>query len=368
MLLSNARKFARKHIVFGKSSPISGRFHEDKYPFIGKPLDSLDKIRVRQTVVYKASSCMGTVFSQIAMVYRLTERPGDMLFVAQSDDDAKDWMITRGKAFIKSIEPLMSTLLVDRNAIQNTLVQWPHQWLIVTGPGANARESKQVRYVHTDEAHLDAFSPGSLAAFNKRMGRRWDRHELHVSTASAEATVDGEGKPVSKEIDVKYHEGQQDEWHQMCPHCNRLFWPLWEQYALDKYGQRVFVWTDSQSENETLDSIHVICPWCNKEIYDSPPTRYEMNLGGDYVMQNPDHQIVNESYRWSALAPDWITWREILMTYLSAMTAARHGDISQMEDFIKKVLCMTWRGHIPDLLDAYISGDYNLGDEWIPTK
>lgn len=363
----NAIDFATRHIVFKESSPISGAFNIDKYRFLGPPLLALDKIRVKQTTIYKAASSLGTVFAQLAMGYRLCCRPGNMLFVAQTDDDAGDWMKTRGRPWLESIEYLASLLDKGKYSMTNGLVLFPHQWLMIHGPGTNNQNSKQVRYVQTDEAHLDSWKPGSMAAFTNRMGDRWDRHELHVSTAADEATVDAEGNPVSKEIDVKYHEGQQDEWHLGCIHCGNLVWPLWEQYSVEHYnGHRVFQWIDSQSETETIDSLRMVCPHCGKETFDDPKTRVEMSEGGGYVEMNPGHSVESESYRWSRFAPNWIPWRNILIAYLKAMKAARSGDMTQVEEFTKKVLCMTWRGHIPDLMDAYVTGDYKIGDVWIP--
>lgn len=363
----NAIQWATKRIHFSKSSPISGQFNIDRYPFLRKPLLALDNIRTRQIVVYKGASCLGTVFSQLAMCYRLDRRPGDMQFTAQTDDDAKDWSVTRGKQFMQQIPSLMSLLVNPdvKNAItkipmQNGLYLWPHQFLVITGPGINAQQSKQVRYLHTDESHI--FGPGVLAALDNRMGLRWDRASLHVTTAPDQAVIVGE-EVVAQEVDVKYHEGQQDEWNQMCPHCNALFWPLWGEYAQDRYnGELIYHWTESQSETETLDSIHAACPHCGKEIIDEPRTRREMNSGGDYVCENPTHDATKESYRWSRLAPDWIPWRDVLSIYRSAMNMARNGDIMPYANFVKKELCMTWRGKVPDIADANITGDYMLAN------
>lgn len=363
----NAIDFSTRHVVFKESSPISGAFDIDKYRFLAKPLLSLDNIRVKQTTIYKAASSVGTVCGQIAMAYRLACRPGSMLFVCQTDDDAKDWMATRGRSWFESIDYLTSLLKEGRYSIKSDLLTWPHQWLMIHGPGVNNQNSRQVRYVHTDEAHLDAWKPGFMASFTTRMGLRWDRNEFHVSTASDESTVDGEGKPVSREIDVKYHEGQQDEWHLGCVHCHKLVWPLWEQYSVDHYnGHKVFQWKESQSHKETIESLVMICPYCGKETKDDPKIRYEMSMMGDYVAMNPGHDPKNESYRWSRFAPNWMRWDEILETYLKAVSIARSGSMKEMEEFTKKWLCMTWRGHIPDLMDAYVTGDYRLGDVWIP--
>jgi phage terminase large subunit GpA-like protein len=252
----------------------------------------------------------------------------------------------------------------SKYSITKGLILWPHQFLIISGPGKNAQQSKQVRYLHTDEAHL--YPPGTLAALDARMGERWDRSALHVSTASDQSAMTGDDpdSAIAFEIDVKYHEGQQDEWHQMCPHCNRLFWPLWGTYSMDRYGMYVYNWKESQSETETLESIHMVCPHCAKEIKDEPLLRREMNLGGDYIAQNLNHDRQKLSYRWSRLVPDWIPWRNILSIYQRAIMFARNGDTMPMSEFVKKVLCMTWTGAVPDIGEAHISGDYKLGDLW----
>lgn len=344
--------WAEKYVVFEKGSPIKGPFHLPKYPMLRKPLESLDNIAIKQTVVYKASSALGTVFLQIATGYRLDRRPGDMLLVAQSDDDATDWSKTRIRPFLTRIEPLVAMLRNDKYAVTNDMLQWPHQFAIISGPGVNSQNSKQVRYVHTDESHL--WKAGALAAFEKRMGGRWDRSGLHVSTAADEGA----------DIDALYHEGAQNEWHHRCPSCHALVWLLWREASRKHYGGEVFRWRECEDERESLNTIVFVCPHCHVEHADTPRSRFALCENGDYIPQNPGHEPAKESFRWSVFCGHWIAWRDILAEHFQAMKAARIGDLSKHADFVKKRECRSYVAEIPDLGESVEGRDYRIGDVW----
>ncbi len=346
-----ALEWAEKYVYFAKSSPVTGPFLLKKYPFLKRPLESLDDISKKQTVVYKASSALGTVFLQIATGFRLDRRPGDMLLVAQSDDDAGDWSKTRIRPFIQSLEPLMSMLKNDKNAITNDLMQWPHQFVIISGPGLNSQNSKQVRYVHSDEAHL--YKAGALAAFDKRMGGRWDRASLDVSTAADEGA----------DVDLRYYEGRQNEWHHRCS-CGELIWLLWREAAKKHYGQEVFRWRECEHEADTLQTIHVVCPRCGKPHEDTPRARFALLSDGDYIAMNPNAQPKNESFRWNVFAAHWISWGDILSEHFQAMRAARIGDLTKHADFVKKRECRSYVAEIPDLGESVAGRDYKLDEIW----
>lgn len=348
----DAIAWANKYVVFEKSSPVTGAFNLHKYPFLASPLRALDDISKKQIVVYKASSALGTVFLQIATAYRLDRRPGDMLIVAQSDDDANDFSKTRVRPFVERLEPLMSMLKKDKYAITNDMLQWPHQFAIISGPGVNSQNSKQVRYVHTDESHL--WKSGALAAFEKRMGGRWDRSGLHVSTAADEGA----------DIDALYHEGAQNEWHHRCPSCNELVWLQWREASKKHYGAEVFRWRECEDERQSLDSITLVCPHCKAEHADTPRSRFALCEHGDYIPMNPAHEPAKESFRWNVFAAHWIAWRDILAEHFQAMKAARIGDLSKHADFVKKRECRSYVPEIPDLGESVEGRDYRLADVW----
>lgn len=350
----NALEFGRKYIVFEKASPICGAFDITRYRMLEKPLIDVGNIGIKQMVVYKASSCMGTVFAQIATAYRLDQRPGDMIAVAQSDDDAGDWSKTRVRPFLERIPPLMATLKNTTHAITNDLWQWPHQFLILTGPGLFSQNSKQVRYIVTDESHL--YAAGTLTAFDKRMGGRWDRAALHVTTAADEGA----------EIDGLYYDGKQNEFHHRCVHCHQTIWLLWTDAAKEHYnGESVFKWDENQSEIATLNSIRVICPLCGKENANTDRVRFAMQTDGDYVSINPDAPDETQSYRWNCFAAHWINWRDILAEHFAAMAAAKMGDLKKHEDFVKKRECRSYTHQIPDLGIVTPYQDYRIGEIWI---
>lgn len=352
------RDFATKCIRFDKTSPVTGLFRLDLYPFLGKPMDASDDIAVKRLVILKASSCLGTVLGQIINSKRIAQEVGDQIMVCQTDDDAAKWTKTRGKEWLESIPDVMRLLKDDKYAQTNDLWLFRHKFLIITGPGLSAAQSDQVRYVQTDESHLPAYAPGRLVEFEKRMGSRWDRQSTHITTAADEG----------KEVDRFYYEASQDEWHARCvnPKCGKLFWMLWEEDAQKAYnGERVFLWDEQQSESATLDSIRVKCPHCDTIRLDNSRDRYALQRHGDYQTKNPEASKSLKSFRWSVFAAHWIPWRDMLAEYKAALNAWNMGDLKPFEDWEKKRLCKTWIARAPSIGAGNGSSDYKIGSVWI---
>ena len=345
-MITDAIAYARKHVYFWQASPISGPFDDAKYPFIRKPLLSLDNIDAKETVVYGPAQSLKSVFLEIATAYRAGVSQNTILCVAQSDDDADEFAKVKLNPFLERI-PHLNDTQVTKHTI--CLWRWANHELIISGPGTNAQNSKSARFIHTDESHL--YKLGTLAALTDRSGQRWNRHGLHVTTAADEGT----------EVDVKWHQGNQQEWHVRCLHCNALFQPLWEEESRRVYnGHRVFQWLENGSETETLDSIKMVCPHCDKPIENTPRNRVMMDDGADYIAGNPAADKSTLSFRWNAFASRYKPLRDLLSIYLKAIESAKLGDFKPYENWVKKQEVRTWTGEIPQVGNATLGRDHSL--------
>lgn len=358
----NALDYSKAKIRFAKTSDITGRFEIEKYRFLEAPLKDLSNPRIRRMVVYKASSCMGTVFAQCAMAYRIERELGDIQFVAQTDSDAAEWTVTRGKEFIlrlpsiDALIPRADTGKIRAYAITNSLWQFAHKFALIAGPGVANQQSKQVRFLFTDESHLvESFPDGTLAAFEKRMGGKWNRAALHVTTAADKG----------REVDLMYHDGAQNEFHLRCLNCKQLFWPLWEDDAKDYYKKRLFVWDEKDNEQDTINTLRLVCPHCSHEHQDDMQTRFGLQTHGDYVAMNPDALVENQSYRWSCFCFYPMPWKERLSEWLAALRAEKLGDLAPMADFIKKRLCQSYVPTLHNVGESITNRDYKTGSFWI---
>ena len=345
-MITNAVDYATKHVYFWQSSPISGKFDIAKYPFVKKPLLSLDDIDVKETVVYGPAQSFKSVFLQIATAYRLSVAQNTVLAVAQSDDLAEEFAKVKLNPFLERLPHLFDTQVVKHTI---GLWRWPNHELIICGPSENQQQSKSCRFLHTDEGHL--YKYGALAALTDRMGQRWNRHGLHTTTAADAGT----------EIDTKFHQGNKQEWHVRCIYCNGLFQPLWEDESRRVYnGHRVFRWLDSGSETETLNSIQTFCPHCDKPIANVPRNRVEMDDGADYIAMNPSADKSTLSFRWNAFASRYKPLRDLLSIYLKAIESAKLGDFAPYENWVKKQEVRTWTGEIPQVGTVAINRDHEL--------
>lgn len=306
-----------------------------------------DDIRVKRLVIYKASSAMGTVLGQILNLKRIVCDVGDQLMVCQTDDDAGIWSKTRGKEWVKANANAVRLLSRDKYSMNNDLWLFRHKFLGITGPGINAAQSVQVRYVQSDESHLDAYPPGRLVEFEKRMGGRWDRQATHITTAP----------DAGKEVDKFFEEGQQDEWHFRCPKCAHLIAPLWGDEWREKYERGGFI-------PQVDGSVRFDCPFCGRVYHDTARDRYTLVKDGDYVPANPSASIHTRSFQWPVFAAHWISWGDLLVEHRAAMAAAKLGDLKPHEDWVKKRLCRAYVPTLPDFGDGKGASDYKLGDVW----
>lgn len=347
----NALEWASRKIVFTESSPITGRFDISKYRMLHKPLLALTDIRIKRLTCYKASSALGTVFLQTAVAFWLDQRSGSIQLACQSDDDGTDFMKTRGRKWFSRIPGISQTISNDKYATTNSLWLWPSKFLLVTGPGENAQQAKQVTHFVSDESHVEAFGEGSLAAFEERMSKRWNRMGLHVSTAANEG----------KEVDRFYKLGQQNEFHLCCPKCHKLTWGLWEDDAKAFYnGETVFKFNG--------DDVTFVCPHCSASYKDESRERFSLHQGSDYIAMNPDASIENQSFRWNCFAAWWVPWAEQLSKWREALEAAKLGNLGPHENFVKKRLCQSYKPEIPNTGDAVSFDSYKVGDVWITNE
>lgn len=344
--------FAAKYIKFNKpATPITGPFRIENYRFLEKPMWTADDIRVRMMIVLKASSSMGSVLGEIINTKRVACDVGDQIMVCQTEEKAENWSKTRGKDWLKAIPNISRLISNEKYAITNKLWQFRHKDLFIFGPGINNAQSDQVRFLQTDESHLDAYLPGALTEWGKRCGGKWHSQQTHITTAPDDG----------KEIANFYLSGNQDEWNLRCPKCNGLIDPIWSDVdALKaKYnGEAIFVYRDSDM------SPILVCPHCSHISHDNDKDRFKLNEHGDYVEANPSAAIAIRSFRWPVFAMHSIAWTGLLAEYRAAMDAAKLGDLKPHEDWIKKRECRIYFLRLPDFGGEKGVNDYKIGDEW----
>lgn len=348
-------EFCRKHVVFTRAgSPIIGPFRDEYYPFLREVFAASDDITCKRLVFLKASSSMGTVALQCMLAKRVSLDAGDILFVAQSDDDAAKFSKTRGKQFMADIGYTSRLLSREKYSVTNNLWLYRGKFVAIEGPGENNQNSQQTATVFTDESHTEAYLPGTLAAFEKRAGGKWNRKIIHATTAAN----------IEKEITKFYFEGDQSEWHLRCPKCASLIDPIFSDMdALnEKYnGVPVFIFSDIEK------SPRVICPHCQHESRDTSRDRFLLNKDGGYVMANAEASRATRSFRWPVWAMHSISWDGLLSEYRAALASARLMDLTPLEDWVKKRECRPWKNEAPDFGQTKI-GAFKCGDIWVTSE
>jgi hypothetical protein len=168
------------------------------------------------------------------------------------------------------------------------------------------------------------------------------------------------------EVDLLYHDGPQHEWHQCCPKCHELVWPLWKEASKAHYnGAEVFQWTESQSESETLASIRFVCPHCDTPFEDTRHVREALDEGAKYVSKHPNPEKIQpdtNSYRWNAFAPRWKPYSGLLATYLKSIHSFKMGELEPFKNWVTKYEVRSWTGEYPIIGNSTRGRNYESKD------
>lgn len=359
--MTNALDYCRKHVYFWQSSPIAGKFDESKYKFLVDILLSLDDIYCKDSTIFGPTQSVKTVLLQCVAAYLLDIKRKSMLAVAQSDEDAGEFSKVKLRPFLERIHSLKSTVKKGPYSITDSLWQWASHELIISGPGKNATNSKSACYILTDESHLwNLTNPGASHALRDRTGTRWDRHIFDFTTAP----------DAGAEVDVSYHKGRQNEWHLGCIYCEKPIWPIWtndprnrgDKEDIAYNGTEVFHWTESGSETEMLDSIHMRCPHCDGRIDDTVRNRVDLDVYAQYVAKNPDADRMFNSFRWNCFAPRWKPWRDLFSIYLTAIESAKLGSLEPYSNWVTKHEVRVNNHEYPMLGNSIQGRDYRSAD------
>jgi len=350
----NALEHSRKYITYNENSPITGPFEDSNYPFVREPLMAVTNPYAKEVTLYKASQSLGTQILLAAVAYVLNVKRCNVYLIAQDQDKVEAWAKKKVRPMLGRIKPLKETVRAASREcipITNTLWMWPNHSLQISGPSVNAQNSIDAPRVFMDEGHL--YDAGVFAAFEDRMGGRWDRQRFNVTTAADEG----------HEVDLLFMQGRQNEWHLPCYACNQLIWPLWKGADMEYYnGERLFVWRDMDSDVATLETLRLICPHCQHELRYDLRQRKEMDKLAAYVAMNPGANPKFESFRYNRFAPYWREWEDSLTTYLQAIRSAKLGDLKPYENWVKKDECRAYDHSLPDFENGGVSKLFALGE------
>lgn len=349
--------WAEDNVMAIPYSPIPARFRSENSPWCREPLEVMVDPSVKMVQIVAAIQASKTLLMEVGSAYIISNMPGPMLWLDQTDDEARDQMTTRLQPLYENV-PAVKALMAgstgksrhntqrDRISFLNGMTQWVK--------GAHNKKNLQrrsIRWLFRDES--------------------WTHPAGHHKEAQARTTAFGwlgkdfgssQAGETDDDTDKAFRAGDQREWNYVCEGCEHVQPYLWEHVEWDKEAKGEEGWDYERVRR----SARVICAECGHE-HDTnmERTRRKMNNpdnGACFVAQNPGASSQNVSFHWNGLCSTPAGTLAVL--YLEAKDQAKRGDMENLKIFYQKRLALPWSDRFEDFKMEIDESSYREADLW----
>ena len=347
-------QWCEEHIEAIPYSPVPGGFRSANSPWIREPLEALADPAVSLVSIIAAIQAGKTMTAELGSCWIAANAPGPMLWLDQTDADAKDQMENRLQVLWKQCAPVRDILPkqqgADRHKLKRNSVSFMNGmtgWIL----GAHSKTNLQrrsIRWLIGDETWR--WPNGHMAEAEARVTAfGWLGKRFFVSQAG----------DVDDDTDRKFRSTSQREWCWRCPSCTKTQGWKWENIEWSK---------DAKQEDDTWDfervreTTEMFCE-CGHRFQDTARNRSLLNdprNGACYVSQNPRASRSNVGFHWNGLCAG--SWGNLAELYLRAKQTAKMGDMEQLKIFWQKRLALPFSEYSEDFTIQVSEGGYNRGD------
>lgn len=306
-----------------EASPLPGRWHNDKTPYLREIMDAVTDINIQKIVIMSAAQVGKTEAILNAIGYYVHYEPSPILVVQPT--------ITMGESFSKEKlsptirdTPVLAERISDKSRNSgNTIMQKVFPGGHVTIVGANSPSSlasRPIRIVLADEIDRYPATAGDegdpLLLAIKRTENFWNKKIIEVST------------PTTKEesrIAVEFENSSRGEWNIPCPCCGEL---------------QPLKWSGIVFDESDLSQIRYVCEKCG--AVSSEFEWKERANEGKFIHQDPDNPI--KGYHLNTLASliSANGWRGLVSDFIAANEEKKRGNVELLKVWTNTGLGETW--------------------------
>jgi hypothetical protein len=340
-----------------------GRFDINFYPYLKRPmLDMLDD-NIKQVNLVSAVQAGKSLCQQVFLPYVILESPGSLLMIHDTQENAKRCVEERIIPLLKNNKTTKGLIESDRFAARKSGVTLPHMIMRVCGPAESNLVAFSARYVIGDEIwqwqashHVDVIEKLK----NRQVAYNANKKMILSSQP------DYEGSDLHKQCTA----GMWWEYGFKCPHCRTLQLYEWNgEKDGHEYGM-IFDKTEKDKDDipdydKKAASARIVCQHCFKIIEDTPQTRKQLVMEGDYILVHSGNDTSIHTYSWSQYLNIGIPFKQISLQYFNSVIQKRTtGLLTKHELFRQQTLGRFWKvGHQVEVRKLMVEA-YQSFDEW----
>jgi len=333
-------------------SPKGGKFTTSHTRWMRAPLEAIADDSIKLVMMLASVQSSKSLILHGALNWIIKNKPGQTLYILNTDEEARDESETRLQRLFESTPPIKELYNTNRhkNKTQSILFRNGMQLNVLGQESPNNLQRRSIRWLFLDETWL--FKKGSIS---EARARTTAYGRLGKTILASQGSEEGD------DTDRLWKLTNQAHWNYKCPNCGKhheyKFENLeWSKDSKDDEGN--WNWKDVK------DSTALKCPTCGIYHEDTERKRYELNKNGCYVATYEGAEQENHGYHWNGMCA--LPWGKLAVQYLQAKQAMKRGEVEPMRIFQQKRMGKPWSESLDDYkMEVPEDAGFTLGEsEW----
>ncbi len=324
-------EWAKKYFYISPEySSETGLINFDRRPYQKEPLDEIGNQENEKIIIVSATQMMKTILMMITLANYIKTKPGPILFVMDTKDNAVKFSRQRLDPMIRD-NYFLNELIEDvKPKKTDTILMKKFTGGILNLVGANSASGlifSSIKYLFLDEVDSYPYNLGEMGDVVELALRRTTEFEDRQIILSSSPGSEGQTR-----IWPEFENSDQRYYYVPCPHCGEYQKLEWGGPDKD-YGIK---W-----ENDDPNTAYYLCIKCHEKIFNRD--KYWMNKQGKWIKENPQSKIpgfhINRLYSPSTTT----TWNKLVEQWLEAVKFSKQGDNERLKVFINTILAQLWK-------------------------
>ena len=322
-------RWAEKNIVVDKTSPFPGKFNANIAPWTKEPMECFGDNRVKDLAIMCSAQSGKTQMVITLAAWCIAQDPGPAMWVMAAQDEAKTFARTRLMPTLENCDAVAELFPNDRHAKTTLEINFASMPLVINGANSQSKlQSKPIRWLFLDEVRN--YPPGAYEMVIKRTRAFWNARRVVISTPDHE----------NDHVHRAFLAGDQRVYEVLCPECDERHEMNFENIKFDT-NEKTYV-NDEWDFDELGKTIRYECPHCQAKFLDRQDIRKAFAISGKWRPTNPQAPSEKVSFKWSAVLPPWVSWRDLVQEFLQAKAALKVGTTVPLKIFKAESLGVPW--------------------------
>jgi hypothetical protein len=343
-----------------------GNFKRSNHPLIVEPVRMAASKRGGYVGLIGSVQHIKTLAAQLVQLYGLHTSPCNSAHYDLTAEALKEFSDDKFVPLIDNTDTITRTIPDQAYRRTKFYTSTPYGYIRLLSAGIMAnRNSKTLERITADESWAYRDEEGWLEQIHDRQSSFQWQWQMFLPSS---------GQTAGSQLDELWRKSTQRTWHVKCDCCGEEIPYIWKLPAVNGKvppgGMRYASSEEVMNEEGMIDwvklreSVYYQCQLCEGRMDWSAADQDRRNMNGRYIQMNDNGDPSIEFFHYNAMVH--VPWPELVTRWKEATIARSRGDLSKLENFVRKQLAQSWNEseYMTDEVQESARGGYLLGQEW----